>query len=319
MRKVAWIIAILIVILLISIRVFRKKEFSKTQYLMDTVCEIKVISRINPKRAIDEAFRVMRKIDSIASFEGTGEIARINQGENIELSREIIEIIEEGIEIGKLTDGAFDITIHPLMELWDFKEKKIPKKEKIKRALPLIGYDKILLTNRELKFDTTGMGINLSGIAKGYAIDLAVKELKKYGIKTGLVNAGGDIRVFGDKVWKIGIQHPRGKGYVGVLALKDKAVATSGDYEKYFIVNNKRYHHLLNPKTGFPGTKCISVTIIDDKASTADALATGIFILGPKRGIELLDSLRIPGLIITPRLKFIPSNTFSNYVMQRRR
>lgn len=306
MRSKAWIIGILIIATLITVFILREKEWTSTQFLMDTVIEIKIISRLNPKRAINEAFDVMHKIDSIASFEGNGDIAKINTGENKKLSKEVVEIIEEGLKVGELTQGAFDITIRPLMELWhNFKEEYVPTKDEIEKVLPLIAYNRISVMNSEVKFEIPGMKLDLSGIAKGYAVDLAVEKLKANGVKTGLVNAGGDIRVFGDKVWKIGIKDPRKPGIVKVLKLKNKAVATSGDYERYFIVNGVRYHHILNPRTGFPASECASVTVISDHTSFADALATGIFVLGPVKGKVLLDSLQLPFLIITRDLKFI--------------
>lgn len=306
MRSKSWIIGVLIVGTLITVFILRKKEWTSTQFLMDTVVEIKVIARVNPKRAIYEAFKIMHKIDSIASFEGNGEIARINRGENIKLSKEVAEIIEEGLRVGELTDGAFDITVRPLMELWrNFKEEYIPSKGEIEKVLPLIRYDKVTIINEEVKFKELGMKLDLSGIAKGYAVDLAVEELKSNGVKTGLVNAGGDIRVFGDRIWKIGIKDPRGPGIVKILRLKNQAVATSGDYERYFIVNGVRYHHILNPKTGFPASECVSVTVISNRTSLTDALATGVFVLGPIKGKALLDSLQLTGFIITQDLKFL--------------
>ena len=312
MGKRIWIIGTLIIVALLAIFFSREKEFTSTQWLMNTRCEIKVISRVPPRNAINRAFSVMEQIDSIASWSGSGDIARINKGEPVKLSDKVLHIIKQGMKVGDLTHGAFDITIRSLMELWDnFESQCIPEKEEIEKILPLINYKEIILTNSKIEFGKPKMKLDLSGIAKGYAVDLAVKELKRAGIKAGLVNAGGDIKVFGDRLWKIGIKDPRGTGIVKVLELKNKAVATSGDYEKYFMLDGVRYHHILNPRTGLPARECISVTIISEDAVFADALSTGIFVFGPEKGIALLDSLRISGLIITSDSEFFESKVIS--------
>ncbi len=312
MGKRIWIIGTLIIVALLAIFFSREKEFTSTQWLMNTRCEIKVISRVPPRNAINRAFSVMEQIDSIASWSGSGDIARINKGEPVKLSDKVLHIIKQGMKVGDLTHGAFDITIRSLMELWDnFESQCIPEKEEIEKILPLINYKEIMLTDSKIEFGKPKMKLDLSGIAKGYAVDLAVKELKRAGIKAGLVNAGGDIKVFGDRLWKIGIKDPRGTGIVKVLELKNKAVATSGDYEKYFMLDGVRYHHILNPRTGLPARECISVTIISEDAVFADALSTGIFVFGPEKGIALLDSLRISGLIITSDSEFFESKVIS--------
>lgn len=312
MGKRIWIIGTLIIVALLAIFFSREKEFTSTQWLMNTRCEIKVISRVPPRNAINRAFSVMEQIDSIASWSGSGDIARINKGEPVKLSDKVLHIIKQGMKVGDLTHGAFDITIRSLMELWDnFESQCIPEKEEIEKILPLINYKEIMLTDSKIEFGKPKMKLDLSGIAKGYAVDLAVKELKGVGIKAGLVNAGGDIKVFGDRLWKIGIKDPRGTGIVKVLELKNKAVATSGDYEKYFMLDGVRYHHILNPRTGLPARECVSVTIISEDAVFADALSTGIFVFGPEKGIALLDSLRISGLIITSDSEFFESKVIS--------
>ncbi len=315
MNKRIWIIGSLIIFALLVIFFLREKEFTATRWLMNTSCEIKVIARIPPRKAIDRAFKIMERIDSLASWAGSGDIARINKGEVCEISEEVLHIIKQGIEIGDLTNGAFDITIRPVMELWgNFESQCVPEEEEIKKMLPSINYKEVTLIGSKIKFGKPEVKLDLSGIAKGYAVDLAIKELKSAGIKAGLVNAGGDIKVFGDRIWSIGIKDPRGTGIMKVLELKNQAVATSGDYEKYFILNGVRYHHILNPLTGLPARECISVTIISDDAGFADALSTGIFVLGPEKGIALLDSLRIPGLIITSGSEFLESRAISSFI-----
>ena len=299
MRKpISIISAFIIVVGLFSVWFFRERVFTETRFLMDTVCEIKVVARVKPIKAINKAFEAMKEIDSLASFSGTGDIARINNGENFNLSPHVLKIIAEGIKIGNLTQGAFDISIRPLMEVWKgFKIEEIPKDQDIKDALKLVNYKDIKINNKNLKLKP-GMKLDLSGIAKGYAVDRAAEILKAAGVKAALVNAGGDIRVIGNRNWKIGIKNPRGPGIVRTLTLRDGSVATSGDYEKYFIKNGIRYHHILDPKTGYPARECVSVTILTDKCSFADGLATGVFILGPEKGTALLKNLGIKGIIV---------------------
>jgi thiamine biosynthesis lipoprotein len=169
----------------------------------------------------------------------------------------------------------------------------VPEEERIKNVLELVGTDKIILKELEnvIEFSVSGMKIDLGAIAKGYAVDCAVKKLKENNIKNCLINAGGQIYALGDKfglAWKIAIRNPRGKDLIDYLVLKDKAVSTSGDYEQYFIKGKKRYAHIFNPKTGYPvDSGVVSATVIAQDGITADALSTAIFVLGKEKGQEL--------------------------------
>ena len=299
-----------LILALTVVLLFHTKKYTETRSMMDTPWEITVFSRGYPHKAFNSAFQAIHNIDSLAYFGGTGDIGRLNRGEKLTLSKDILEIIKQGIYVGKLTDGAFDITIRPVMELWkDFKKiNKAPAQEKVNKLLPLVNYKNLIINNSTVEFAQKGMKIDLSGIAKGYAIDLAVEKLKTAGIRTGMIRAGGQITVFGNKIWKIGIQNPRKSGVFKVLELKNCAVATSGDYERFFMTGNVRHHHIMNPKTGFSITDCISTTIITDKGVFADALSTGVFVLGPEKGMALLDSLKIHGIIVTPDMRFLDNN-----------
>ena len=168
--------------------------------------------------------------------------------------------------------------------------------------MPLVNYRSIILDKKDqtVKFKRKGMAINLGGVAKGYALDRAIKVLKERKVKEALINAGGDIKIMGKRDWKIGLQHPRKEDEVlAVIKLKDQAIATSGDYQRYFIKKGKRYHHIINPETGYPANKCMSVTIIGPNAIQTDILATGVFILGPEKGMELIEILEnVEGIIV---------------------
>ncbi len=247
-------------------------------------------------RATGIVFLEVKRIENLLSkYQEDSEVSRLNKAGKLTVSPDTLYIIERAKEFWQATDGAFDITVAPLVELWGFTDKKycLPRGEEIKNTLKLVGSDKIILhpENNMIEFKTLGMKIDLGAIAKGYAVDCAIKKLKKAGVKSCLINAGGQIHCLGDKLgqpWKVAIQDPCKQGFIGYLELKDKAVATSGDYEQYFIKDNKRYAHIFNPKTGYPAeSNVISVTVIAPDGLTADTLATSIFVLGKEKGLEL--------------------------------
>lgn len=269
-----------------------KTLYKETQVMMGTFIE--VTSPDN--RAGGIAFAEIKRIEDLLSkYKENSEISRLNKLGKLNASPDTFYIIKKSKEFWQLSDSAFDITVGPLMDLWGFTEKKyyLPKEEEIKNILNLVGADKIILhgDNNMIEFRLSGMKLDLGAIAKGYAVDCAVKRLKEKGIKSCLINAGGQVYGLGDKFgkpWQIAIKDPRGKDFLGYLELKNKSVATSGDYEQYFIKDNLRYTHILNPKTGHPADSgIISVTVIAPDGLTADALSTAIFVLGKGKGIEL--------------------------------
>jgi thiamine biosynthesis lipoprotein len=242
--------------------------------------------------------------DQLSIFKKDSEIKKINSLKKYKLkrvSKDVYEVIERAVYFSKLTDGAFDITVSPLLKLWKFeggKLKEIPAEEEIKKALESVGWQNIILMpKREVGFKKDGMSINLGGIAKGYIVDKAVAYLKIKGIKSGLINAGGDVYCFGKKdngePWSIGIQHPRKKKeIIGTLALTDKAITTSGDYEKFFILQGKRFSHIIDPQTGYPVDNHIAqVTIVAESCVDADALATALMVMGKEKGLEFIGKL----------------------------
>jgi thiamine biosynthesis lipoprotein len=230
-------------------------------------------------------------------------------------------MIKKSIEYSKLSDGAFDITVGPLVDLWKIgtKDARIPSPEEIKNTLPLVGYEKMEVDESQgtVMLEKPGMVIDLGGIAKGYAADEVVNIMKKHDIKSALINLGGsNVYTIGKKtdgsIWRIGLQHPRknqGGGFLGIIGESNKAVSTSGDYERYFIVDNKRYHHILNPKTGYPADNgVISDSIITDNSMDADAMSTVVFVLGPEKGMEFIKSLSgAEGIIATSDYKLMVS------------
>lgn len=319
------ILASLSVIILIGLYFgisFKKPKFlTSTQIIMGTTVEISIYP--SNKKALEEAFNEIKKVDRLMStYKEDSEISSLNRQGEMEVSSETLEVIKKALEFSRITRGAFDITCKPLVNLWKKakKEMKVPSEEEINKALSLVGYRKIVLKGNLVSFKEKGVQIDLGGIAKGYAVDKAIEVLKKKGIKRALVNAGGDLYALGEsperEKWQIGIQDPRHKDKIfSIIKLKDKGVATSGDYERYFTIEGKRYSHIVNPKTGQTVEDVpMSVTIVAPDATTADALATGVFVLGPKKGMEIINSLsKVEGMIISEGMKVKTSRGWKQF------
>ncbi len=266
--------------------------YKDTQILMGTTVE--VVSP-NPEAA-KIAFDEMRRIENLLSkYKDNSEVALLNSKGELRLSPEAFYIIKKSKEFWQQSDGAFDITVAPLVDLWGFTQQsyRIPSDAEIQKTLRCVGSDKIIFNdkNNMVKFKVLGLRIDLGAIGKGFAVDCAVKKLKERGIKSCLVNAGGHIYCLGGKSggpWKIALQHPRKPGFAGYLKLKDRAIATSGDYRQFFLQGSKRYAHILNPKTGYPADSgVISASVTAPDCLTADAIATAVCVLGKDRGQEL--------------------------------
>ncbi len=278
-----------------------KKLFKEEYLALGTYLQV-----ISPdKDAGKIVFDEIKRIESLLSkYDPDSEVSRLNRTGVLKTSPETFYIVKKSKEFYSLTNGAFDITVAPLVDIWGFTEKKyeVPLETNIIKTLKLVGSDKIILREKDfvIQFKTSGMKIDLGAIAKGYAVDCAVKKLKEHGIKSCLINAGGQIYCLGDRLgkpWRIGIKNPRSGKVRGKLRLRNRAIATSGDYEQYFFKDEKRYTHIINPKTGFPVENAIaSVTVLAPDSTTADALSTAIFVLG-KDKIKLLTQ-RIKGIEI---------------------
>jgi len=249
------------------------------------------------KKASQIVFNEVNRLDQLLSkYNPRSEISILNRTGKLKVSSDTFYLIKKSKEFWQISDGAFDISVASLVDLWGFSDKKtkIPTDKEIQLTLALVGSDKIILqeNNSMVEFKLPGMKIDLGAIAKGYALDCAVKKLKESKINSCLINAGGQVYALGEKFsspWKIAIKNPRQPGNLEVLTLKDQSSSTSGDYQQYFQVNNKRYSHIINPKTGYPvDSKINSVTVIDKSGLNADALSTTIFILGTKEIKRLL-------------------------------
>jgi thiamine biosynthesis lipoprotein len=300
----------------------------RTEFIMGTFVEITVVSPDEEKseEAVRAAFNEIKNIDALmSSNKEDSEVCRLNRLGELEVSTETSEVIKESIRFSKLSEGAFDITYKPLMNVWRKaeKENRLPEKGEIEEGIELVGYEEIEVEKNVIRFKKPGMQIDLSCIAKGYAVDKAIAVLKRMGITRALINAGGDMYALGEitegKKWRIGIQHPReGESLIAVIELKDKAIATSGDYERYFTIKGKKYSYIFNPKTGKTQENTpMSVTVVASDCKTADALSTTSFILGPEKGIELIDVLSdVEGLIVSKNRKEVLSQGFDEFLVE---
>lgn len=267
---------------------------------MGTVVEITLIAKDQKEaeKASLQAFQEIKRIEQLMSpWREGGDVFRINRSsgrEWVKVSAETLYVIKKSIEVSEQSNGGFDITMGPLIELWRVSRERgyPPSEEELKRSLDLVAFRNILISpDGKIFLKKEGMSIDLGGIAKGYAVDRAFEVLKRLGYKHMIVNAGGDLRVEGTKFgqpWSIGIQDPRNsERIIAKISLTEGAIATSGDYEKYFIYQGKRYHHILNPRNGLPAEGCRSVTVLSREGVLADAMATAIFVLLPENGYSL--------------------------------
>jgi thiamine biosynthesis lipoprotein len=260
---------------------------------------------------MEEAFSEFERIDRLLSgYDESSEVSRINREAylaEVQADGEVFRLLEKSLEISRLSDGAFDVTIGPVMKLWKFDEGGVvPTEEAIAAVLPQVGFDRVAVNTerRTVRFLSAGVEIDMGGIGKGYAVDLAVARLQEMGIDNAIVDAGGDLKLLGRRpgkdFWRIGVRHPREASRMLVtLDLAETAVVTSGDYERFFIDKERRYHHLLDPSTGYPASVCQSVTVIAPDAVDADAYATAVFVLGPEKGLALLRTLPgVEGIVV---------------------
>lgn len=280
----------------------------RSQYLMGTVVTITVagLGRDEADRAMNAAFEEIRRLEGILTFfSESSDLGRINAAagaREVVVSSETIEVLAEARRISDASGGAFDATIGPLVSLWGFevKDRFVPPKEEIGRARMLVNWRNMAVDPERgtVRLERRGMKVDLGGIAKGYAADRAADTLRKHGVSRALVAVAGDIRAVGEKAagvaWHVGIQHPREPGAVlGSLKIADRSVSTSGDYERYFIKDDVRYHHILDPATGRPAAASRSATVLAPTTTLSDALSTAAFVLGPEKGIALVRS--VPG------------------------
>ncbi|NKB99222.1 MAG: FAD:protein FMN transferase [Pseudomonadales bacterium] len=282
-----------------------------TQPIMGTRVHVEILHKDQEYAAatIAAVMAEMHRIDhAFSPYKETSEISRVNRNAGagwVEISNEMAELLRKSAQISQLTGGAFDITYASIGRYYDYREEKTPDEASIQAAIHAIDYRHVELEQNRVRFKHPSVYIDLGGIAKGYAVDRGIQILSERGIAQGSVAAGGDSRILGDRggqPWTVGVQHPREPDKMAVLLpLIDTAVSTSGDYERYFERDGVRYHHILDPSTGRSADGAWSVTILGDEAMFTDGLSTSVFVLGPEKGMALIN--RMPGvdaIIIDP-------------------
>lgn len=326
------LIAILTVLLMINYMPGTEKEasteqiYSTTRSLMDTTVTISVSSS-NENQAhasIDKAFDRIEYVDKLMNnYDNNSELSMLNeQGHISNANPDLVYVINRSKYYSENSQGAFDISILPILDLWKSKFSpggtyEAPTQEEINETLELVNYSAIQTEGNNVTLDE-GMMLTLGGVAKGYAVDLAIESLMEDEIEAGFVNAGGDGRYIGHKEdgtpWKVGLQNPEKTGEaVVVMDIEDMAVATSGNYERYFN-DAAKVSHISDPRTGYPSQSLISVTVIAKSAMDADAFATAVFVMGEEAGLRMIENLDgIECLIITSDKRIVRSSGFTGY------
>jgi thiamine biosynthesis lipoprotein len=303
----------------------RPKTVQKTETIMGTQVTITVVagSFEEAEAAIEAGMAELRRLDAMMSLYKDGsEITQVNRaaGKNpVKVSPEMIEIVEAAAEVSKLSGGVFDVTVGPLVVLWQMrlKEGTIPSDREIKKVLRLVDYRNVLSDKKAstLFLKRPGMILDLGGM-KGYMADRVAALLKKRDINNAVIAVAGDIWVLGRREdgspWRIGVQHPRDKEKVlAVLELSDKFISTSGDYERFVIREKKRYHHIVDPRTGRPSQSVISATLVGDKGAFVDPLTKIPFILGPEKGTPIVNKFGVEAIFVDESGKVTTTEGFS--------
>lgn len=293
-------------IFFLSLNAFSQQIYKRTLKLMGSRFEITVVAKdsLDAERYIDAGVNEIKRIEKlISSWDPDSQASEINRNAGkhpVKVDLELFNLIQRAIGISKLTDGAFDISYASMDRIWKFdgSMKEIPSEEEIKASVSKVGYENIILDreNSTVFLQLPGMKIGFGGIGKGYAADKAKELLIKNGVPGGIINASGDMNTWGKqpsgKDWTVAITNPMNRNTAfATLPLKEGAVVTSGDYEKFVKFDQIRYAHIINPRTGFPATGIISVSIFAPKAELADALATSVFVMGKEVGLDRINQL----------------------------
>jgi thiamine biosynthesis lipoprotein len=310
-KRLLLIIAFLTIAFLLFL--LNLKEFTFEDFYFDTYVTGKIYSR-NPILAKNAIRRIKAEFERIDSLKVQG----IKKG-TIDTTATII--IEKSLYFSEKTGGYFDLSIDPILRKWNyFKEPTLPSQSDIKQLLPLVDYREI-----KIKIDSLiipeDFSLNLGGAAKGYALDRAKSILRKYNIRSALIDAGGDVLLVGKKEnkdnWIIGIRNPRdGNGIIGTLTVNDCFVFTSGDYERYFMINGTRYHHIVDPFTGYPAREIASATVIVNKGIEGDCITTALVAIGREKAIKYINDNAIEAVLVDTSgiiHKFISDNKLNIY------
>jgi len=299
-----------------------QKMIDKTFFALGTVNTI-MLNHCGNLNIIEKAIQRVYEIDDrMSAFKDDSDVSMISRNAGLKFQKvhkETFDLIQKAVGFGDLSNGTFDITMRPMIELWGInnKDNYIPSDFEIQETLKLVDYRDILLDDRNISVALKNMGqsIDLGGIAKGYAADEVKRILLENGIKSAIINLGGNVVTIGEKnpghEWRVGIQNPLSPTgeYLGVISATNKTIVTSGSNERFFIKDGVRYHHILDPRTGSPAqSELLSATAICSCSTDADAITTALFILGPQNSIELLRKLEVETVFVTKDLSIIVSN-----------
>lgn len=274
------------------------QEYTSDVFAMDTYMTLTAYGE-NAQEAVEAGIAEIQRLDDLLSTgKDTSEVAQINANGGGVLSEDTDYLVKRALDIYQSTNGAFDISIYPVMQLWGFTTGNfaVPSESDLAAKLALVDAGKIILSEENGQASISlpeGMEIDLGGIAKGYTSGRVMDVMKSYGIKSAVINLGGNAHVLGNKTdgsqWKVGIQDPEDEnGYLGGVSVTDKAIITSGGYERYFVDEDTgvKYHHIIDPKTGYSANNgLISVTIVSADSTLADGLSTSLFVLGTEDAI----------------------------------
>jgi thiamine biosynthesis lipoprotein len=317
--------------LLLTTACTRQRTVQKSETIMGTKVTITVVARSDAEgdAAIDAGMAELRRLDAMMSlYKDTSEITAVNLAAGkhpVKVSPEMIEVVEDAAVISKLSKGVFDLTIGPLVVLWQMrlKEGRVPTDAEIARIKPLVNYRNIVVDRKAstIYLRKAGMIMDFGGM-KGYAADRVAAIFKKRGITNAVIAVAGDIWVLGHrddgKPWRIGVQHPREHDKVlAVLDLSNKYISTSGDYERFVIREKKRYHHIIDPRTGKPSKGVISATLVGDKGALIDPLTKVPFILGPEEGLKIVKKLGAQAIIVDDQGKIYTTDGIKNLLDQQ--
>lgn len=281
------------------------QELRQSRLLLGTVVEIAALGpdQARLEAAVNNAFAEIARIEALMTpHQPQSDVSRLSAAsDEATVASETAEVIALGLQVAAASDGALDLTLGRVKALWAIESEtpRIPSSEELAEALEETGPAALQLDGRQVRKAAPQLAVDLGAVAKGYAVDRAVAVLRAAGVTQASVNAGGDIFLLGDhggRPWRIGIQHPRNDQQVAAtLLVADQAVVTSGDYERFFERDGVRYHHIFDPKTGRPGDRCQSASVVAPSAALADALSTAVFVLGPEAGLALVE--KFPGAL----------------------
>ncbi|MFK8165718.1 MAG: FAD:protein FMN transferase [Lewinella sp.] len=296
----------------------RTLKLMGSRFDITVVAEDSIIADVYIDAAVTEISRIEKLISSWDEASQTSKINRNAGVQPVKVAGELYNLIERAAGLSRLTDGAFDISYASMDRLWTFdgSMKEMPSAEDIRTSVSKVGYQNILLNKRDrtVFLKNPGMKIGFGAIGKGYAADRAKELLIRMGVVAGIINASGDMNTWGQQPngneWKVAITNPLDKNKAfALLPISNRSVVTSGNYEKYVEFNGKRYTHIIDPRTGYPSSGILSVTVFAPKAELADALATSVFVMGTEAGLDRINQLpNIDCIIIDERGNILKSN-----------